>query len=54
MAERMDDRPEDVPANATVTIMDINDNRYYYWQWREGDRVNSKYKSTVNPDEETN
>jgi hypothetical protein len=49
----MDDRPEDVPANATVTIKDINDNHYYYLQWRDGDHVKSKYKSPVNPDAET-
>ncbi|WP_254534018.1 hypothetical protein [Natrinema gelatinilyticum] len=49
--ERPDDLPDDVPSKATVTIKEINDNRYYYWQWREGDRVKSKYKSPVNPDE---
>ena len=41
---RLDDLPDDVPAKATITIKEINDNRYYYWQWREGDRVKSKYK----------
>ena len=49
--ERPDDLPEDVPAKATITIKEINDNRYYYWQWREGDSVTSKYKGPVNPDE---
>lgn len=49
--ERPDDLPDDVPSKATITIKEINDNRYYYWQWREGDKVKSKYKSTVNPDE---
>ncbi len=49
--ERPDDLPDDVPTKATITIKEINDNRYYYWQWREGDRVKSKYKSPVNPDE---
>jgi hypothetical protein len=49
--ERPDDLPEDVPAKATITIKEINDNRYYYWQWREGDRVTSKYKCPVNPEE---
>ncbi len=33
-----------------ITIKEINDNRYY-WQWREGDTVTSKYKGPVNPDE---
>ena len=50
MEERSDDLPDDVPAKATITIKEINDNRYYYWQWREGDRVVSKYKAPVNPD----
>jgi hypothetical protein len=49
--ERPDDIPEDVPAKATITIKEINDNRYYYWQWREGEKIKSKYKSPVNPDE---
>jgi len=49
--ERPDDLPDDVPAKATITIKEINDNRYYYWQWRDGEKVKSKYKSPVNPDE---
>jgi len=49
--ERPDDLPGDVPSKATITIREINDNRYYYWQWREGDKVKSKYKGPVNPDE---
>lgn len=49
--ERPDDLPDDVPSKATITIKEINDNRYYYWQWREGDQIKSKYKAPVNPDE---
>ena len=49
--EQPDELPDDVPAKATITIKDINDNRYYYWQWRDGEQVKSKYKSPVNPDE---
>ncbi|WP_302082902.1 hypothetical protein [Salinibaculum rarum] len=49
--ERPDDLPDDVPAKATITIKQINGNRYYYWQWREGDKVTSKYKGPVSPDE---
>ena len=49
--ERPDDLPDDVPAKATITIKEINDNRYYYWQWREGEKVMSKYKGPVNPNE---
>ncbi|WP_284011185.1 hypothetical protein [Haloarcula pelagica] len=41
------DTPEGVPANATLTEKTINDNRYYYWQWRDGDRIKSKYEGPV-------
>ena len=33
--ERPEDLPDDVPSKATITIKEINDNRYYYWQWRK-------------------
>ena len=49
--ERPDDLPDDVPSKATTTIKGINDNRYYYWQWRDGDQVKSKYKGPVDSDE---
>jgi len=49
--ERPDDLPDDVPAKATITIKEINDNRYYYWQWRDGEKIRSQYKGPVNPDE---
>jgi len=49
--ERPDDLPDDVPTKATITVKEINDKRYYYWQWREGEKVKSKYKSPVDPDE---
>jgi len=49
--ERPEDLPDDVPSKATITIKEINDNRYYYWQWREGDKIKSKYKSPVSPSE---
>jgi hypothetical protein len=48
---RPDDLPDDVPSKATITIKEINDNRYYYWQWRDGEKIRSKYKGPVNPDE---
>ena len=48
--ERPDDLPDDVPAKATITIKEINDNRYYYWQWRDGDQIRSQYKGPVNSD----
>ncbi|WP_435197397.1 hypothetical protein [Natronomonas sp. EA1] len=49
--ERPDDLPDDVPTKATITIKEINDNRYYYWQWRDGDKIRSQYKAPVIPDE---
>jgi len=49
--KRPEDHPDDVPSKATITIKEINDNRYYYWQWREGDQIKSKYKGPVDPDE---
>ncbi|MDQ2075037.1 hypothetical protein RBH20_21190 [Haloarcula sp. H-GB4] len=49
--ERPDDLPGEVPAKATITVKEINDNRYYYWQWREGDTVKSQYKGPVDPNE---
>ena len=39
---------DDVPAKATITIKEINDNRYY-WQWREGEKVRSRYKGLSVP-----
>ncbi|WP_226483181.1 hypothetical protein [Natrinema amylolyticum] len=45
--EQPDDLPDDVPSKATITIKEINDNRYYYWQWREGEKIKSKYKGPV-------
>lgn len=45
--ELPEERPEGVPAKATLTVKEIHDNRYYYWQWREGDTVTSKYKGPV-------
>ena len=49
--DRPEELPDDVPSKATITIKEINDNRYYYWQWREGDMVTSKYKGPVDSDE---
>jgi Ni/Co efflux regulator RcnB len=41
------DPPDGVPGNATLTEKEINDNRYYYWQWRDGDTIKSKYEGPV-------
>ncbi|SEP12549.1 hypothetical protein SAMN04487948_11548 [Halogranum amylolyticum] len=46
-----DDLPDDVPDKATITVKEINDHRYYYWQWREGETIKSKYKAPVDSDE---
>lgn len=32
-----------VPEHATVTVKQINDNSYFYWNWRDGDDVRSEY-----------
>ena len=49
--ETSDDTPDEVPAGASVTIKEINDNRYRYWQWRDGDKIRSKYIGPANPDD---
>jgi hypothetical protein len=46
-----DDTPDEVPTGASVTIKEINDNRYRYWQWRDGDKIRSKYIGPANPDD---
>jgi hypothetical protein len=51
LEEQPEDLPEDVPSKATITIKEINDNRYYYWQWRDGDKIRSIYKGPVSSDE---
>jgi len=43
--------PKMSPPKATLTEKEINGNRYYYWQWREGDKIKSQYKGPVNPSE---
>jgi len=47
----IDDLPDEVPGKASVVIKEINDNRYYYYQWRDGEKIRSKYKAPVNPSE---
>jgi hypothetical protein len=44
------DPPSGVPAKATLTTKEINGNRYHYWQWRDGDKVRSKYKGPAGGD----
>jgi len=33
----------EVPSGATLTTKEIKGRQYYYWQWREGEIVKSKY-----------
>jgi len=46
-SESVEEQPEGVPPKATRVVKKINGNRYYYWQWRDGDSVMSKYDSPV-------
>ncbi len=48
-SDGIDNLPEDVPAKASVVVKEINNNRYEYYQWREGDKIRSQYKRPVNP-----
>ncbi|NUB93945.1 hypothetical protein HT576_23510 [Haloterrigena sp. SYSU A121-1] len=34
--------PEGVPDRASVTVKEIADTTYYYFQWRDGDRIESE------------
>jgi hypothetical protein len=34
---------QDAPSGATLTTKNINGNQYYYWQWREGEKIKSEY-----------
>ncbi|MFC6837892.1 hypothetical protein [Halomarina ordinaria] len=45
--ERPENLPDDVPSKATITVKEINDNRYYYWQWRDREKIKSKYMGPV-------
>ena len=38
-----------VPLKASIVTKTINDNEYYYFQWREGDRIKSEYLAPVRP-----
>lgn len=49
-AESVEEQPEGVPSKATRVVKEINDNRYYYWQWRDGDSVKSKYDRPADPE----
>jgi len=33
----------DAPESANVTIKNINDNSYFYWNWRDGGHVRSEF-----------
>ncbi|WP_226480009.1 hypothetical protein [Natrinema amylolyticum] len=34
--------PEGVPERATVSVTEIGDTEYHYYQWREGDEIRSR------------
>ncbi|WP_435158276.1 hypothetical protein [Haladaptatus sp. DFWS20] len=36
-----------IPTKASIVTKTINDNKYYYFQWREGDRIKSEYIAPV-------
>jgi len=48
--EQGDELPDDIPSKASLVQKEINDNRYWYYQWREGDTVTSEYKGPAEPD----
>jgi hypothetical protein len=43
--------PDGVPSKATIVVKEINGNQYYYWQWREGEHIRSKYEGPVSDTE---
>lgn len=51
-ADEWDDALEDVedaPSGATRTKKTIDGRQYYYYQWREGDKIKSEYIAPVVP-----
>lgn len=34
---------EDAPERASLTVKQINSNKYVYWQWRDGEQIQSEY-----------
>jgi hypothetical protein len=34
--------PNGVPSRASATVTEIDGEEYYYYQWRDGDRIRSK------------
>lgn len=49
--DRPEDLPDDVPSKVTIMVKEINENCYYYWQWRDGDEIESTYKGPVDSSE---
>ncbi|XGI84729.1 hypothetical protein ACEU6E_10455 (plasmid) [Halorutilales archaeon Cl-col2-1] len=37
----------DAPAKATLTVKTIEGSDYYYYQWREGEKIKSEYVAPV-------
>jgi hypothetical protein len=53
--QAVSDQPENLernkaPSGATLTTKEINGNQYYYWQWRDGEKIKSEYIRPVDPD----
>ena len=48
VTERPGSLPDDVPTKTTISVKEINESRYHYWQWRDGEKIKSKYKGPVN------
>ncbi len=42
-------KDSNAPPRATLTIKTIDERDYYYFQWREGDKIKSEYVAPVSP-----
>jgi len=42
-------KDSNAPPRATLTTKTIDDREYYYYQWRDGDKIKSEYVAPVNP-----
>ena len=52
--KRPDDLPDDVPSKATITIKEINDNRYYYCNGEKVTKLRPNIKAqSIRTDERT-
>jgi len=42
-------KDSNAPPRATLTTKTIDSRDYYYYQWREGDKIKSEYVAPVSP-----